>query len=174
MLYKKREKEQRSSGFLNMDSRYVWEADGEQDIPDFLKQYPPLENNLSYFIFDELGDKITYSRVLDPLSLIYYLRTLPEQQTQDKTAVVIADDIYLYQIEQQGVETVKVSGKEYQAVKYKINRSEKPEKFFYVWISQDSQKLPVRMSMNAPLGKLEIDLQDVIPGKSAKQTVSAL
>ncbi len=174
LLYKKREKEQLSSGFLNMDSRYAWEADGEQDIPNFLKQYPPLENNLSYFIFDERGDKITYSRVLDPLSLIYYLRTLPEQQTQDKTAVVIADDIYLYQIEQQGVETVKVSGREYQAVKYKINRSEKPEKFFYVWISQDSQKLPVRMSMNAPLGKLEIDLQGVMPGKSAKQTVSAL
>ena len=174
LLYKKREKEQLSSGFLNMDSHYAWEADGEQDIPDFLKQYPPLENNLSYFIFDELGDKITYSRVLDPLSLIYHLRTLPEQQTQDKTAVVIADDIYLYQIEQQGVETVKVSGKEYQAVKYKINRSEKPEKFFYVWISQDSRKLPVRMSMNAPMGKLEIDLQGVIPGTSAKQTVSSL
>ncbi len=72
------------------------------------------------------------------------------------------------------METVKVSGKEYQAIKYKINRNEKPEKFFYVWISQDSRKLPVRMSMNAPLGKLEIDLQGVIPGKSEKQTVSAL
>ncbi len=174
LLYKKREKEQLSSGFLNMDSRYAWEADGEQDIPEFLKQYPPLENNLSYFIFDELGDKITYPRVLDPLSLIYRLRTLPDQQTQDKTAVVIADDIYLYEIEQQGVETITVSGKKYRTVKYKINRSEKPEKFFYVWISQDSRKLPVRMSMNAPLGKLEIDLQGVIPGKSEKNSVSAL
>lgn len=174
LLYKKREKEQISSGFLNMESHDAWEADGVQAIPDFLKQYPPLENNLSYFIFDEEGDKITYSRVLDPLSLIYHLRTLPEQKTQDKTAVVIADDIYLYQIEQQGVETVKVSGREYQALKYKINRSEKPEKFFYVWISQDSRKLPVRMSMNAPLGKLEIDLQNVIPGMPAEQTVSVL
>ncbi len=174
LLYKKREKEQLNSGFLNLDSRYAWEADGEQDIPDFLRQYPPLENNLSYFIFDEQGDKITYSRILDPLSLIYHLRTLPEQKTQDETAVVIADDIYLYQIQQQGIEAVKVSGKEYQAVKYKINRRQKPEKFFYVWISQDSQKLPVRISMDAPLGKLEIDLQGVIPGKSAQKTVSAL
>ena len=174
LLYKKREKEQLSSGFLNMDSRYAWEADGEQDIPDFLRQYPPLENNLSYFIFDKQGDKITYPSVLDPLSLIYHLRTLPEQQIQDKTAVVIADDIYLYQIQQQGVETVKVSGREYQTLKYKINRSEKAEKFFYVWISRDSRKLPVKMSMDAPLGKLEIDLQRVIPGQSAKPAVSAL
>ena len=56
---------------------------------------------------------------------------------------------------------IKIADKEYQTVKYKINSKEKPDNFFYVWISQDAQKLPVKMSMDAPLGKLEIDLQGV-------------
>lgn len=161
LLYKKREKEAIDSDFLNLNSEYAWEADGAQEIPDFLKQYPLLENNLSYFIFDEQGDKISYSRILDPLSLIYRLRTLPENKKQDEMAIVIADDIYLYQIERQGEELIKIADKEYQTVKYKINSKEKPDNFFYVWISQDAQKLPVKMSMDAPLGKLEIDLQGV-------------
>ncbi len=161
LLYKKREKETVSSGLLNLDRHDVWEADGAQEIPDFLKKYPLLDNNLSYFIFDETGDNISYSQILDPLSLIYRLRTLPEATKQDEIAIIIADDIYLYQIRQQGMEKIKVSGKTYQTIKYRINTKDKPEDFFYVWISQDQQKLPVRMSMDAPLGKLEIDLQQV-------------
>lgn len=161
LLYKKREKETVSSGLFNLDRHDVWEADGAQEIPDFLKQYPLLDNNLSYFIFDEAGDNIRYSQILDPLSLIYHLRTLPKEIKQDELAIIIADDIYLYQIRQQGMEKIKVSGKEYQALKYRINTKDKPDDFFYVWISQDQHKLPVRMSMDAPLGKLEINLQQV-------------
>ncbi len=161
LLYKKREKKELSSGFINQGSQYVWEADGEQDIPDYLKHYPALENNLSYFIFDEQGDKISYSSILEPLSLIYHLRSLPKHKIRDEVAIIIADDIYPYQIEQQGSEVIKVAGKEYQTIKYKINSKEKPKNLFYVWISQDKQRLPVRMSVKAPLGKLEIDLQDV-------------
>lgn len=179
-LFKKREKIPASSDFFDRDTKEVWEQDGELELPDFLSAFPVLENNRSYFIHKESGDKIDRSQVLEPLSLIYILRTLEtdanvlesveavssrvskKQNEVKKIAIAISDDIRVYHIKTMGLQALEVAGRRYQALKYQIHSDEKTGKTFYIWINNNDNKIPLRISMDAPLGKLEIDLVKVI------------
>ncbi len=156
-LFKKRELETIKSGFMNLQNKEVWEKDGALGIPDFLNIFPLLENNLSYLIHKESGDKIEYSSVLDPLSLIYLLRTM-KINTKIKIPIAVADDIRLYSIEPMGEEELKLKADTYQSTKYKIRTDEKKEHFYYIWLNNDDKKTPLRFAMDAPLGMLKIDL----------------
>jgi len=185
-LFKKREKISASSGFFNLDTKEVWEQDGELELPDFLTAFPVLENNRSYFIHKESGDNIDRSQILEPLSLIYILRTLgsdadalkpvepvpglasTKPEDVKKIAIAISDDIRVYHIKTVGLQTLEVAGKNYQAIKYQIRSDEKTGKTFYIWINNNDKKIPLRISMDAPLGKLEIDLVKVIQTESDK------
>ena len=163
-LFKKREKEQIADGFLGLDVTEVWEKDGEQTVPEFLGDYPLLADQQTYLIHKESGDKIEYAQILDPLSLIYTLRTLDftsDPDTIKEIAVAVADDIRLYHIKQMALEKLSINGETYQGTKYKIQTDEKKDNHYYVWLSHDMKKIPLRLSMDAPMGKLEIDLMDV-------------
>lgn len=163
-LFKKREKEQITNGFLGMDVSEVWEQDGEQSVPDFLGGYPLLADQQTYLIHKESGDKIEYAQILDPLSLLYTLRTLdfnPDLPAVKEIAVAASDDIRLYHVSKMAVEELSVSGEAYQGTKYKIQSDEKKDNRYYVWLSNDLKKIPLRLSMDAPLGELEIDLMKV-------------
>ena len=161
-LFKKREKESISSGFFHLDEEETWEKDGPEPLPHFLKDFPLLDNQLTYFIHKEEGDKIERSQVLDPLSLIYTLRVsaLPGENVNEM-AVALSDDIRLYKVETQGVEAISLGDKKYQAIKYKIQTDEKKDNFYYIWLNNDEKRIPLRMAMDAPLGKLTIDLVKV-------------
>ncbi len=163
-LFKKREKEQENFGFLGLDVREVWEKDGELAIPAFLGEYPMLDEQTSYLIHKESGDKIDRSQILDPLSLIYSLRSLnfwSELETDKEIAVAISDDIRLYHVKKLALEKLTVNGQSYKGMKYKIQTDERKNNFYYVWLSDDEKKIPLRMAMDAPLGKLEIDLMKI-------------
>ncbi|MDX2504104.1 MAG: DUF3108 domain-containing protein [Gammaproteobacteria bacterium] len=156
-LFKKREKKQLNSGILGLGSKEYWENDGELPIPQFLNGFPELENHQTYLIHKESGDKIERSTILDPLSMIYILRTM-DISARKEIAIAISDDIRLYRIENAGIEALQVGGKEYQAIKYKIQTDEKKDNSYHIWLNHDTKKIPLRLAMNAPLGRLEIDL----------------
>jgi hypothetical protein len=160
-LYKKREKKESSAGFFETETIVEWEEDGIIDIPYFLQQFPLLENQYSYFIHKESGDKIQQSQVIDPLSLIYRLRMLEPEQEINRIALVVSDDIRHYRVEPQGKEMLSIKSKTHQAFKYKIHTDEKKQRFFFVWLSNDNQRIPLKLAMDAPLGKLEIELVKV-------------
>lgn len=162
-LFKKREKELLSSGFFELETQDAWEKDGQLPLPKFLLSYPVLENNLTYFIHKEAGDRIKQSQLLDPLSLIYTLRTLDSNNIDNNIEfpVAISDDIRLYQIENHGLEILELGGGSYQSVKYKIQTNEKKDNHYFVWLNNDEKKIPLRLAMNAPLGKLTIELMKV-------------
>ncbi len=164
-LFKKREKEQEHYGFLGMDIREVWEKDGMQSVPDFLGNFPLLADQQTYLIHKESGDKIEFSQILDPLSLIYTLRSQgfdsdsSTGQGREKIfSIAVSDDIRQYHVIQLSQEEISINGKVYQGIKYQIQTDEKKENYYYVWFSNDKKKIPLRMAMDAPLGKLEIDL----------------
>ncbi|MCU7938346.1 MAG: DUF3108 domain-containing protein [gamma proteobacterium symbiont of Bathyaustriella thionipta] len=164
-LFKKREKIQQHSGFLGMNVKEVWEEDGTHRIPAFLKHFPLLEMQQTYIIHKESGDKIRYPKILDPLSLIYTIRTLDDtmdSNTLKEIPVAVSDDIRLYKIQKQSLESFSLNGKKVQGTKYKIQTNEKKDNYYYVWISNDEYRIPLRMAMDAPLGKLEIDLVKLI------------
>lgn len=163
-LFKKREKEQETYGFMGMDVRYVWEKDGVQIVPEFLGTYPLLEKHQSYLIHKEFGDIIEHSQILDPLSLIYILRAMDfgsETNVVKEFSIAVSDDIRLYQVTQVALEEITLHGKIRKGIKYKIQTDEKKDNYYYVWMSNDEKKIPLRMAMDAPLGKLEIDLMKV-------------
>ncbi|MFK5893402.1 MAG: DUF3108 domain-containing protein [Pseudomonadota bacterium] len=156
-LFKKREKELLSVNFFWADDKAVWEKDGTRGIPNFLSNYPLLDENQSYLIYKKDGKKITNSQILEPLSLIYNLRTLDIDSIKE-TNLVIKDDIRLYRIERIGMENIDANGTTYQSIKYKIHRDGKKDKHFYMWLSNDEKKIPLQFAADAPFGKLEIQL----------------
>jgi len=116
--------------------------------------------------YKKQGDKIRYEQVLDPLSLLYFLRTInfridntfSETIREKEFPIVVSDDIRLYRVEKLLPEVILLNGKNVQTIKLKIITNEKRESRFYVWLSNDKHKTPIRMSMDAPLGNLEIKL----------------
>ncbi len=158
-LFKKRKKIVLSSGFLGLKRKFVWEKDDAYALPDFLNHYPLTDNKQSYLIHKKVGDKLNYQQILDPLSLIYSLRSIDfSVQKNFVKAVAVADDIRVYQVQQLNHELLMIHGKQRSAIKYRIHSDEKKDRYFYVWLSTDINKAPLRMSMDAPLGEIAIEL----------------
>ncbi|MCP3849927.1 MAG: DUF3108 domain-containing protein [Gammaproteobacteria bacterium] len=169
-LFKKREKKKQSNGFLGLDITEVWEKDGKLSIPAFFGDFPLLADQKTYLIHKESGDKIEHSEILDPLSLIYSLRSIDfdtetKHQNIRQISVAVSDDIRLYYVEKLSLEKISINGQSVQGTKYKIQTDEKKDNFYYVWLSDDEKKIPLRMAMDAPLGKIEIDLMKVTQGE---------
>ena len=156
-LFKKREKELLGGDFLWSDEKEVWEKDGARPIPDFLSDFPLLDKKQSYLVYKKDGNKIINSQILEPLSMIYRLRILNIDHIKE-TALMIKGNIRPYRIEKIALEVVEVNGTRYQAIKYKINRTGKKDKYFYIWLSDDKKKIPLQFAADAPLGKLQIQL----------------
>ena len=162
-LYKKREKIiTEAGGFFDLDSPEIqsWEKDGELAVPDFLNVFPLQGNKLSYLVHKESGDPIKHSQVIDPLSFIYHLRILDEHSLSKGVdmALAISDDIRIYRITPQGAETLQAGEHRYSSLKYSIQTDDKIDNYYTIWLSNDKQKIPLRMTMDAPLGKLRIEL----------------
>lgn len=163
-LFKKREKKQQFSGFLGLHVEEAWEPDGVIAVPNFLGEFPLLDNHLSYLIHKESGDPIVQPQVLEPLSLIYALRIQdfePHTNEVKEVAIAVSDDIRLYRVQKELIEDISLNGETRRGIKFKIQTDEKKENYYYVWLSDDKKKIPLRMAMDAPLGKLEIDLMRV-------------
>jgi len=118
-----------------------------------------LDENKTYLVHKGTAKKISQSKILEPLSMIYSLRTFETNVGIIKEMpVVVKDDIRIYHIEQIGLEHVTANKTKHQAIKYKIQRKEKKNKSFYIWLSNDKDKIPLKIAMDAPLGNLEIQL----------------
>ena len=70
----------------------------------------------------------------------------------------MSDDIRKYKIEYMGKDVLELNGKNIHSDKYKIQTNEKKNKFYYVWLSDNKKRIPLRFSMDAPLGHLNINL----------------
>ncbi|MFK5985522.1 MAG: DUF3108 domain-containing protein [Pseudomonadota bacterium] len=156
-LFKKRKKQLISNGFFGTDEKQVWEKDGKRGIPDFLSDFPLLDSKQTYLVHKKNGSKIENSQILEPLSMIYRLRSL-DLHTKKNIQLIISEKIRNYTIERVGLEQIGSIGKKYQAIKYKVLRVGKQDKIFYIWLSNDKLKIPLRFAVDAPLGKLQIQL----------------
>jgi len=122
------------------------------DIPE-----PLLVKNPADLVYKESGDKISRSMILDPLSLIYYLRTMsPDDKTE--ISIAVSDDIRIYAIEPLGKKIIEINDSQYQSRQYKIKTHEKKDNFYYVWLNDNKKRIPLKFMMDAPLGKLLVEL----------------
>jgi len=165
-LYKRREKQIIYAGLFREIESEQWEADGNKPLPEFLaaREIHDIsdEEALSYFIHKESGDELRYQQILDPLSLIYKLRQtafMPDENAE--VPVAIGDDIRIYRVEHQGLEQIEMDSCLRPAIKYYIHLVSNQDKAFYVWLSDDSKRIPLKFMMQAPLGKLVVVLQNI-------------
>ena len=128
-----------------------------QNIPQFFDAITLSDQHRQHLVYKKSGDNISHSKILDPLSLIYSLRTKDHAQIR-KQFIAVSDDIRQYKIEFVALEVLDVNGKSYQSHKYKIQTDENKQKSFYVWLSDNKKRIPLRFVMDAPLGYLKIDL----------------
>ena len=131
----------------------------EQKIPKFFNDLQLSDAQKSQLVYKESGDKISHANILDPLSLIYYLRTQDNIQQSEKF-IAVSDDIRKYKIEFIGKEILDLHEQKYPTKKYKIQTNENKDKFYYVWLTDDKKKIPLRFAMDAPLGHLNINLEE--------------
>ena len=133
-----------------------------QKIPKYFNNMQLSDSQRIQLVYKESGDKISHENILDPLSLIYYLRTQDNIEESEKF-IAVSDDIRKYKIKFMGKETLKLNARKYQSKKYKIQTHENKDKFYYIWLSDDKKKIPLRFAMDAPLGHLSIDIVDNEP-----------
>ncbi|MCK5696587.1 MAG: DUF3108 domain-containing protein [Gammaproteobacteria bacterium] len=121
------------------------------------------DDDIMSLMYKDLGDTIDTKQVLDPLSLIYALRKndfMPSDIMLKKIPLVVSDNIRMYFIEQ-SVEKFKFRKKIISGLKFKFYSPEKKDKFYYIWLSDDKNRIPLRISMETPLGQLKISLMDI-------------
>lgn len=80
------------------------------NIPDFFNDFSLSESQRKHLVYKESGDKISQMKVLDPLSLIYYLRTKNSVQ-KNEIFIAVSDDIRKYKIEFVGKEVLEFNAK---------------------------------------------------------------
>ncbi len=131
----------------------------EKKVAKFLNALQLSDPQRTQLVYKESGDKISHENILDPLSLIYYLRTQDNIDESEKF-IAVSDDIRKYKIKFMGKETLELNDQKYQSKKYKIQTNENKDKFYYVWLTDDKKKIPLRFAMDAPLGHLNINLVD--------------
>ncbi|MCU7835075.1 MAG: DUF3108 domain-containing protein [gamma proteobacterium symbiont of Taylorina sp.] len=129
----------------------------KQKYPDFPEKFLSLNNHNNDLIYKGMGDEISHSMILDPLSFIYYLRTI-KILNKSKICIAVSDDIRSYKIKSMGKEELEINGKKILSSQYKIETNDRQDKFFYTWLSDDKKKIPLRFIMDAPLGYISVDL----------------
>ncbi len=162
-LFRRREKIPLETGFISFsDPKQVWEKDGKIPLPSFLNTISHAQNKSLDLIHKKTGDAINVSSVHDPLSLIYAIRrqasNVNSPLLSQTIAIAVSDDIRLYHVKKEAQESLIINQQNIATTKYQIHTDEKEDDYFYLWLSDDQQKRPLKMAMDAPLGEIEINL----------------
>ncbi len=140
-----------------------WEKDGKKAVPAFLDTLPPLENGMSYLVYDKTAPVKLEHPVLDPLSLLYAARWQDYESLGDLVVDVnYKDRINQYTAHRHGREIIKVAGREMPAIKIELTRSNKAEAreegYMLMWLSDDGQHLPLQYQVDAKFGKIKVHI----------------
>ncbi len=142
-----------------------WEKDGKKAVPAFLDTFPPLENGMSYLVYDKTAPVKLEHPVLDPLSLLYAARWWDYDLLGDLVVDVnYKDRINQYTAHRHGREIIKVAGRELPATKIELTRTNKDEAknegYMLMWLSDDGQKLPLQYQVDAKFGKIKVHISE--------------
>ncbi len=168
--YRKRQYRQTESEGWSFDSDYqeeewYWEQDGREKIPDFLSQFPPVnEGSMTYFIHDDTKPIENMMPAVDPLVMVRRARGHDfDQQPSMQVAVVAEDEIEQFQITLLGKEDYVVGETTVSALKLKSVMAEDPEGkegWMMVWLTDDDARVPLNFQVEAPFGKMRVQITE--------------
>lgn len=141
---------------------YAWEADGEEELPEFLQPYPPVADGLSYLVHDRTVGDLDPDAV-DPLGMLHLLRSHDyRQQPRQILPVIHKHKPGFYEMQLIGTETLRVAGNRQDALHVRMQkRANGPgsKGQLDVWLSNDEQRVILRMDIAAKVGKIRVDWQ---------------
>jgi hypothetical protein len=141
--------------------RDVWEG-------DYKKTEHVLFNQTKNIAKSEKRTQTVPKGTHDILSVIYHARTLNYQNAKkgDKFYMhaFIDDSAYKVGVQYQGKETIKTSKGKFRCMKLKpiliVDRIFKSEEDMTMWVTDDANRIPVRIESGISVGSIRVDLSD--------------
>jgi hypothetical protein len=154
------------------------------DVKTYVMDYPKAQAHRNRkvtqkngSIFDQnLDVRLSKSNVQDAFSMSYFYREFPLAVGQTLTSDVFVDEkIWDLTVQVLGKERVKTKAGSFDCLKLKPNASikgstQKPRGEGTVWITDDSRRIPVKVQLSTPFGKVNMELDNYTQGATAAAT----
>lgn len=139
-----------------------WEADGKERLPEFLLDYPPVGEGLSYLIHSRTMRRVKDGRAMDPLTMLYALRTYDYHQRPEREITVVhKEKIGHYVVRLLGREVARVGGQTQEVLHVRVRKHDAavgaPGQLD-VWLTDDPQRVITRFDIEAKVGLIRVDL----------------
>lgn len=162
-IYRKRELRSTSHSVWDEDyTEPVWEGDDGTVLPPFLTTFPAVENGKSYFLHKKTLKDSEHRSGIDGLTLIYRARRADLTDPGLQMIPVIHDgEVEMYRLTLLGQESIESLGQQRESDHVLIENVdlEKHSKGrMEIWLSRDDERVPLRLEVHAPVGKVSINL----------------
>ncbi|WP_127475728.1 DUF3108 domain-containing protein [Sulfurivermis fontis] len=160
-LYVPAEPRQVGPRFSWETDEHRWEADGKERLPAFLTDYAPVGDGLSYLIHDHTRRRIREGAAMDPLTMLYALRTYDyDVRPEREIAVVHKEQIGRYVVRLLGRETMQANGQTQEVLHVRVRKHDAavgaPGQLD-VWLADDQQRVITRFDIEAKVGLIRVD-----------------
>lgn len=163
--FHKRERQDASIPIFDEQPRLEWETNQLPAPPAFIDPFPRVgAEEFSYLIMDKQKLGLLQENAIDPVSMLLRLRHHDyKKQPALDLAILLENDLAPYRAKLLEREHLDFDDKEIPCLKIEVRRSneEGEEGAMWMWLSDDARRLPLRLDVEAPLGMLHIELQEV-------------
>lgn len=143
-------------------AEYRWESGGKGRLPAFLADYPPVGDGLSYLIHNGTRRRVTEGAAMDPLTMLYALRTYDYQHNGTREITVVHKDrVGRYVVELIGRESMRIAGQGQDVLHVRVKRHDAGEGEpgqLDAWLVDDSRRVIARFDVEAKVGLIRVDL----------------
>jgi hypothetical protein len=171
-LYRKREQRDVSIPMFDSGPILEWEGDHLPPAPEFIDPRPEVAPGLGYLMQSKQRPERLGDDAIDPLSMLLHLRQHDYHKENTRMLQIInEDDLAPYQARLVGMESLQRDDCHEAALKIEVRRHDDSgeEGVMTLWLSDDAQRLPLRIDVDASLGMLHVELQSppCSPGDTA-------
>jgi hypothetical protein len=144
----------------------IWEGDGAEAIPSFLAHYPPVDEGRRTFLrHDKTVREVGDETALEPLGVLEVMRRHDYgSQPNFDINITVDEDVKKHSVRYQDEEVLVISGISLPAIRLRVANSEKnqadKEGWMDIWISKDEHRLPLRYQVDAPVGKMRVQITE--------------
>jgi hypothetical protein len=163
-LYRKREQHDVSIPMFDEEAKLEWEKDRFSPAPEFIDAHPAAAPGLGYLVQSEQISGRLNENAIDPLTMLLRLRqhNYREQETL-QLQIINEGELAPYQARLIGTETLQRGNCSDQTLKIEVRRGDDSgeQGSMTMWLSDDEQRQPLRIDVDASLGMLHIELETV-------------
>lgn len=161
-LYRKREQRDVSIPMFDEAPKLEWEKDHFPAAPEFIDAHPAVAPGVGYLMQEAHIPGVLGEDAVDPLAMLMRLRHHNYLAADTLSLQILnADDLAPYQARFIGREGLQLGNCSVPAIKLEMRRSNSSgeDGVMTMWLSDDEQRQPLRIDVDASLGMLHIERQ---------------